>query len=570
MGSKGRDSACRLRGLANQYISQAALLFAAFRLLLVAVGALVLWRYRKTLTPTHLMGGLIAVNTLCCFLYLLPLQRPYSLAAGLDRAFAMGMAANVSAGNSAWDHVQVGQAAPEPLWNWTFAALAGFDVDRVPFAFDLVAVVTAALLPFLIHAGLKRIEGADPWAAALVAFSTIELSSISLGERAPTLPFWLANIQHKPNHGLGFGLVALVLGFLCRREPRFIPLALTLSALGWVFLMHWGWLLPALVVLAFWKRDDRRAALTLGLALVVSLLALAPFILNLARDYSPAAQDPAARHLWDDSRGRALSLPVWTLLDPAPLVLLSLAGLAAARRRDSWLDRGLIALMAGAWAAWAVSSAGAWIGFAPEPDDLHYFLRFATAAVAGLGIEDLARRIGKGLGLEPGESFARALIVLLPVTFAAQWYPPVADRYYPVSMEPVPRKVTAYADFIRTHTTPRDVFDAGDEPSTFIPALTGRRVLQAPTALVPHDQLTRSQVEETLMKSDDPVAIRAAAARYTVTYLVLDDGILSRHGLGADVGAVARARVMTGAFEVAYTSTLVHVLKVVPGARGPS
>lgn len=554
----------------NLYISQTALLFAAFRLLVVAFGALALWRYRKTLTPFQLVGGLIVVNTLACFVYLAPLKRPYSLAAGLDRAFAMGMAANVAAGNSAWDHVQVGQAAPEPLWNWTFAALSGFDVDRVPFAFDLVAIATAALLPLLIYSGLKRIEGADSWAVALVTFSTVQLSSISLGERAPTLPFWLANIQHKPNHGLGFALVALALCFLCRKEPRFVPLALSLSVLGWVFLMHWGWFLPIVAVLAVWKREDRRAARTAGLAVLISVIAVAPFVLNLARDYSPGAQDPAARHLWDDERGRALSIPVWTLLDPAPLVLLSIVGLWAARRRDSWLDRGLTALMAGSWVIWGVSSAGAWVGFAPEPDDLHYFLRFATAAMAGLGVEDLARRIGKSMGLTPGESFARAVIVLLPMTFVAQWYPPVTDRYYPVSLEPIHRKVIAYADFIRTQTSPRDVFDGGDEPSTFIPALTGRRVLQAPTALVPHDQQTRSQVEETLMKSADPGAIRAAAGRYAVTYLVLDEGILSRHGLGIDVPEVVRARLSTGAFRVAYASTLVQILALVPGPESPA
>jgi hypothetical protein len=549
--------------LPNQYISQTALLFAAFRLLVVAFGALALWRYRKTLTPFQLVGGLIFVNTLACFLYLAPLKRPYSLAAGLDRAFAMGMAANVAAGNSAWDHVQVGQAAPEPLWNWTFAALSGFDVDRVPFAFDLVAIATAALLPLLIYSGLKRIEGADSWAVALVTFSTVQLSSISLGERAPTLPFWLANIQHKPNHGLGFAFVALALCFLCRKEPRFVPLALSLSVLGWVFLMHWGWFLPIVAVLAVWKREDRRAARTVGLAVLISVIAIAPFVLNLARDYSPGARDPAARHLWDDERGRALSIPVWTLLDPAPLVLLSIVGVWAARRRDSWLDRGLTALMAGSWAIWGVSSAGAWVGFAPEPDDLHYFLRFATAAMAGLGVEDLARRIGKSMGFAPGESFARAVMVLLPLTFVAQWYPPVADRYYPVSLEPVHKKVIAYADFIRTHTNPRDVFDGGDEPSTFIPALTGRRVLQAPTLLVAHDQQTRSQVEETLLNSADPSAIRAAATRYSVTYLVLDEGILSRHDLGFDVARVARARLATGAFRLAYASSFVHILEIV-------
>ena len=218
----------------NLYTSQAALFFAAFRLLVVVLGALALWRSRRSLSPGRLVLGVALLNALCCILYLAPLQRPYSLAGGLDRAFAVGMAANVAEGNSAWDHVQVGQAAPEPLWNWTFAALSGFDVARVPRAFDLVSVATAALLPFLIFLGLKRVEGADPWSAALVCVSTMQLSSLSLGERAPTLAFWLANIQHKPNHGLGFAFVALALGFLCRRDPRVAPLALTLGALGWV------------------------------------------------------------------------------------------------------------------------------------------------------------------------------------------------------------------------------------------------------------------------------------------------------------------------------------------------
>jgi hypothetical protein len=297
-------------------------------------------------------------------------------------------------------------------------------------------------------------------------------------------------------------------------------------------------------------------------ALVISVIVIAPFVANLARDYHPAAQDPAARHLWDDARGRALSLPVWTVLDPAPLVLLALAGLRAARRRDSWLDRGLVAVCGTAWGIWGVSSIGAWVGFAPEPDDLHYFLRFATAALAGLGIEDLARRIGAGLDLEPRDAYARALMLLLPFTFVAQWYPPLADRYYPVSLEPLPRKAFAYAEFIRTKTGVGDVFVGGDEPSTFIPALTGRRVLKAPTALVPHDQETRTSVEDTLMSGTDPALIRAAARRYEVTYLVLDDDILRRHGIEAAVDVTAKEREGTGAFEIVYRSSLVHILVV--------
>ena len=560
---------CRLRGMANQYITSAALLFAAFRLAVVALLGVLLWRHRQTLTPRQLVAGLVAVNTLACVLYLAPLKRPYSLAPGLDRAFAMGMAANVVAGNSAWDHVQVGQAAPEPLWNWTFAALSGFNIDRIPRAFDGVAVASAALLPLLIFLGLGLAEGATPWSVAFVTLSTVQLSSISLGERAPTLPFWLANIQHKPNHGLGFVLIAILLGLLCRREPRVVPLALGLSALGWVFLMHWGWFLPAMVILAVWKRDDWRPFRTIAVALVISAAAILPFVLNLMRDYAPGVQDPAARHLWDDVRGRSLSIPVWTLLDPAPLVLLALAGIRAARRRDSWLDRGLTALVISAWATWGVSSIGSWFGFAPEPDDLHYFLRFATAAMAGLGLEDLARELGRHAGLEPVDAFARAAIILLPFTFVAQWYPPIADRYYPVSIEPMNRKVTDYAAYIRENTTVRDVFDGGEEPSTFIPALTGRRVLKAPTALIPHDQEARSRVEETLMTGADPGLIREAARRYGVTFLVLDEEMVRRYAPDIAVDVTARQRESTGAFRIVYRSNLVHILAITAGPLSP-
>jgi hypothetical protein len=72
------------------------------------------------------------------------------------------------------------------------------------------------------------------------------------------------------------------------------------------------------------------------------------------------------------------------------------------------------------------------------------------------------------------------------------------------------------------------------------------------------------------MKSGDPSAIRAAAGRYAVTYLVLDEGILRRHDLGIDVAKVAGQRLETGAFKLAYASTLVHILALLPEPQGPA
>ena len=70
----------------------------------------------------------------------------------------------------------------------------------------------------------------------------------------------------------------------------------------------------------------------------------------------------------------------------------------------------------------------------------------------------------------------------------------------------------------------------------------------------------------------NPFAIRAAAGRYAVTHLVLDEGMLSRHGLGTEVGKVAGQHLETGAFKVAYASTSSTFSPSYPGpkARAPA
>jgi hypothetical protein len=67
----------------------------------------------------------------------------------------------------------------------------------------------------------------------------------------------------------------------------------------------------------------------------------------------------------------------------------------------------------------------------------------------------------------------------------------------------------------------------------WIPALTGRRVVLAEAGkLLPADVDARKEVERTLLVSTDAAQARAAAQRYGVTHLAIDEELA--HDYGAD------------------------------------
>jgi hypothetical protein len=65
----------------------------------------------------------------------------------------------------------------------------------------------------------------------------------------------------------------------------------------------------------------------------------------------------------------------------------------------------------------------------------------------------------------------------------------------------------------------------------WIPALSGRRVLLAEAGkLLPGDYAERKAVERTLLTSTDEAESRAAAARYGITHLAIDDDLVHEYG----------------------------------------
>lgn len=525
----------------SYFLESDVLAFAALRMLLAAgtlAGLWVLWR-RPSASWT--LALVVTANVVAWAAYAWPLARSYGLAEGSDRGFNLGMWACVTQGVSPLEHTQRGFGSPEPLWNVLVPLLAGWRLDAVGRAYDLLSPLSLIAVALGVYFGLRPARAASPapadeaehdrWERVLMAFAALGLVSLSFAPRAPVPPFWAANFLLKPHHACAFGLIAAIAGQRARAPRRALAAGALLGLLGWAYLMSWGYLVFGLAFgFALLPRGERSLK-TLATVLGLSALALVPYVLHLLRDFNPFDAHHASRHMWSDARGLPLAVPTWATLDSGALLALGALGLAVWWRRRTPRDGVLLGVVGGAWLLWLVSLPAALLGVAPEPDELHYFVRFGMALAAGAGLAALARWAARGAGRPVGQASIGALMIALPLAFTSYWDPPNMDRYYANSVRPIPRKVLDYGRWIREHTRPGTLFVAGSAAATWIPVLAGRQVLLAEGGeLLPRDVVARKAAERVLLRSQDPAEVRAVAARYGVDYVAIDESLVLEYG----------------------------------------
>ena len=521
------------------YLSAEALSLSAFRLALAVAALLAFALVARRPRPRLALAVVLAMHVAAWLVYRAPLQRPYGLGEGSDRTFNVGMAAAVATGHSPFEHTQVRHGSPEPLWNALVAALAGHHPERVPAAFDALTPVALLAVGLATYAWIRRRDGSlgDSWDAVLAAFAVLSLSSLAMNPRPPVPSFWVANFMYKPNHGIAYAFAAAAIGISAARK-RIWPLAITLSALAWVSLVAWAYVLVGLVAgAALTPSAERRWRPRLS-AIAVSGLAAVPYVWHLGRDYAPTGSSATARHMWTDPNALLLAVPNWSTIDLGPLLSLGLAGLWLARRRATGLEASVLGMGLAGWAIWLASVPLALVGISPEPDEMHYFLRYVMSLGAGFALAALARWMSQmSNGLAGGRAHLLVLSACLPLAFPVYHDPPTMDRYYAESCRPIPPKVAAYAEWIRAHTPPDAVFAAGKSAAMWIPALSGRRVLLAEAGkLLPADHGERKTVERTLLTSADAARVRSAAERYGVTYLAIDEELTHEYGAESFAG----------------------------------
>jgi hypothetical protein len=543
----------------SPYTSPLVLGFVAFRLIAVAVGLaslLWLWRWPR---PRAALGLVLALNLAGWAVYVSPLERLYGLDQNTDRAFNLGMARCVAGGVSPFEHTQVGFASPEPFWNLAVAALALLRPSGVEVVFQLLPPLTILVVSLGLFLGFRTsaADANDEWERVLVVFAVFALASLTMHPNPPLPLFWPASFLLKPNHTMAWGLIGVVVGLRARSPARFLSCGLALGLMAWVFLVDWAYVLVGLVVgVGRVSREERRWR-PLVLALGISAFIALPFVVHLGRDYNPTGHSQAVRHMWaDEGLGPALAVPTWSTLDLGPLLVFGTLGLAFLIHRASARDRVLAGLVLGAWGLWLISVPAALLGLAPEPDDLHYYLRFVMALAAGSGLAAAARHLEAWRGLRVGQGHVLVLAACLPFSFVAYFDPPSMDHHFTRCLNPVKPKIQAYARWVRENTQPGAIFLGGRSSASWIPALAGRQVLLAPGgALIPGDVAERKRVERTLLTEVDPDLVHRAAARYGVTHVALDETLLPEYGAKTFYD-LARSP----AFETLYADSTVRIV----------
>src|SRR5262245_4991218 len=194
--------------------------YALFRIACVGLallGVVLLWRRPRPGAALLLVMGL---HLAAWAAYMAPLKRVYALDEHLDRAFQVGMAACTAAGASPFEHTQVGFGALEPLWNLIPGALSFGHPERAMAVYHWLPVFALAFAALGLHAGLRGSDSPeDAWERVLIVFGALGLSSLTMSPRAPVPPFWTANFLLKPNHAIGWPLLALPVAWRARKRP---------------------------------------------------------------------------------------------------------------------------------------------------------------------------------------------------------------------------------------------------------------------------------------------------------------------------------------------------------------
>lgn len=536
--------------------SSLALAFVAFRIAVVVVGALVCLALHRRPRPGLALGFIVILNLATWYAYTAPLGRVYGLEEHTDVSFNIGAASCAAAGNTPLDHVQVGFASLEPIWTAAVALASGYRPERVLDVWRLLPAFAIVVVALGLYFGLRRDgSGDDAWERVLLVFAVFELSSISMSQRAPLPALWAGNFLMKPNHVAAWGLLGVATGMRAR-GTRPWTLGLVLGVMAWVFLLDWAYLLlgfAAAVVLSPRDRRDVRGLLVAG---AVSAVVALPYVLHLARDYDPSAAGGTPEQIWGLSpMAVILAQPHWGTIDLGPLLVGAIAGAVVLVRRGTAWDRQLVGLFAASWVLWLAGCLAILVNLAPETDELHYFHRLALALPAGAALAALGRWIEGARGWAAGRAHALVMLAALPLTFSATYDPISMDRYFTRCLPPLRPKVVEYTDWVRENTPKDAVFVAGFDAATWIPVLAGRRIVLAGESRPPADWSERKTVERTLLTSGDPVAIRAAAARYGVTHIAIDPVMEREYGEEALRG-LGRLSV----YEPVFVNTAIRIL----------
>ena len=490
--------------------------------------ALMLWIRRAW----WLLLGVLLANGYVWGITNYPLQRIYGLGVSEDRIFNLGLVQVVAAGNSPIRTAQVGQLHFEPLWGAFVGLISGWDPNRVLVIYPFLSLFTVAAFTLSVYFALRPRGGAQGWTdwerAFVAGFATLLSSAVFEHVEAHRIP-WVQTFLLKPNHALGLVLLPWVVrGFAGIESWRHrLWVGLLLHLLGWAFVLHMAYACVGLTLFAAvsWLRrrtTARRDLLDVSVVIGVNLLVVSPYLVMLLVGYPFLGSHPR------------LGIPSWSphLAEPTlrhmTILLLAVWGLRVCLRRGDRLSRVWAYQLIGGFAIWLVYLALGSLNLARERDEIYYWVRFLSAATAGIGAWDLCARSWRSVFGGEASAPLRAFVVgclALPLSLPYWFDPRTMDSYFSGSLSPIPEYVRESTDYLRNETEPSAVVAGDPSFSRYIAALGARRILLW-RSHSPSDTRRRQDLLKALMVESSWAEIEADVSRYGVRYLVVDRRLL--------------------------------------------
>jgi hypothetical protein len=331
----------------------------------------------------------------------------------------------------------------------------------------------------------------------LVALFAVLLATQPLDFMAQYRGYWAKMFLLKPNHALGLLMVPFLVTLMAKNTwPRSAFAGLWLGLLGWVFIIHWGFVSAGLVgyllLGAFLKKRSVVPEIPkFAVVIMVGLLVALPYIYLLATYFPHAVTlarganpDFPTRSTWGDMLATGSSLFFRVTFDLGPVFYLGLFGVADWVRRRGRAEILWASMVVSAYLLWCLNVLLYYTARAREADEFYYFLVFVLSIAAGNGAYRLASLVSilvKGVRLPHSTASAAVpvLVVVATTTLVSPywWHPLKMDAHYRASLRRLPHVLTDTRDWILEETNADDIFISSSELGQWIPALTGRRLL---------------------------------------------------------------------------------------------
>jgi hypothetical protein len=493
----------------------------------------------RTFRPAVLVSGAVAFSVFAYVAMMIPLQRPYALRPGADRAVNLAMAATAATGHSAFESYQVASADIEPFWRFLMKLASLGNPENVLVVYQLLPAAMMALMALSLFFGLGGTENKGDgdevrhrrWELALIVYAVLLLNSRPQERLGEFHAFWALTFLFKPNHTLGLVLIPVFVGCWssARSGVRTVGSGLVLALLGWVFVMDWSYvslgvlLFPMVAHRLGQPRDAPRVARVLSLALVGAL----PYIVFLYY-FHWGIEARVEGRVWPIPGPWQGYLDLFSFgYEQGVLFFLSLAGIYAMARRQRREDLMLLSLLGGAMTGWLLYIVAFAVGKALQPEEFYFYTRFLLSIAAGSGIFWVVTTLPRWIGAKRHDfSFALSLFLVLslPQTISYWWNPPETDRYYAISLDPIPQEVSQLCEWIREDSSTDAVFVASANTASWITALSGRRVLLMGDYRPPKDYEKRKDLEERMLSPAREETFREAQKRYHVSHVVREKG----------------------------------------------